>query len=70
MKKEIIILKEDEEWCKRCDGDGEVHESCCGDDVKNTEYEDIDLCPTCHEHLPGREKCEDCNGTGIVKKKK
>ena len=63
-------LNENEAWCADCNGDGEVHFSCCGDDVKDTLTEDYDLCPTCHEHLSGREKCETCNGTGKIEIKK
>ena len=50
--------------CIECNGYKETHYSCCGDDVYGTEWEDIDLCPTCREHLLGRETCERCEGTG------
>lgn len=52
--------------CPECNGKGKVHYSCCGDDVLDTEAEDYDLCPTCQEHLGGREECETCDGTGFV----
>lgn len=58
MKEKIV--------CPECDGRGKVHYSCCGDDVYGTEAEDYDLCPQCREHLPGREGCESCNGTGLI----
>jgi hypothetical protein len=53
--------------CNECDGDGKVYYSCCGDDVKNTIYEDHGLCPTCKEHLDGEySECESCDGTGEI----
>jgi len=55
--------------CPDCKGCGETHFSCCGDDVLNTEWEDIDLCPTCKEHLPGRERCDRCHGEGTLNEK-
>ena len=56
----------DSKVCPECNGDGETHYSCCGDNVYNTEAEDFDLCPTCKEHLPGRETCETCDGEGWI----
>ncbi|MBC8315256.1 MAG: hypothetical protein H8E51_07110 [Bacteroidetes bacterium] len=51
--------------CPECH-DGLVHISCCGIDVFDSEAEDYDLCPICKEHLPGREKCDVCGGTGEI----
>lgn len=56
------------ETCIECDGDGKTFYSCCGDDVKGTEYEDYDIYPTCKEHLGGPEECESCKGTGKVER--
>lgn len=33
--------------CPECEGTGKVFYSCCGDDIRGN---DIDICPTCHEH--------------------
>lgn len=53
--------------CPECVGDGKVLYSCCGDDVKGTEYEDYGLCPTCKEHISTEyEVCETCEGTGEI----
>jgi hypothetical protein len=52
--------------CKTCEGTGKVYTSCCGDDIKGTEYEDYNICPTCKEHLGGEEDCDDCGGTGKI----
>ena len=52
--------------CSECNGTGRVHFSCCGDDVSGTIYEDYNLCPTCKEHLPGEEDCENCEGKGTI----
>ena len=54
------------EDCPECDGSGEVYYSCCGDDIKGTTWEDIEICPTCREHLGGPETCPTCAGTGEV----
>ena len=44
--------------CDYCDSDGYTVISCCGDDIKGN---DIDLCPTCHEHCGmEEEQCEEC----------
>ena len=56
--------------CTDCKGTGTVYFSCCGDDMEGTVYEDIDLCPTCHEHVGGPQDCETCNGTGKIEVKK
>lgn len=65
--KEIYNADNNENICHECNGLCETYISCCGDDVINTEYEDIGICPTCKEHLDGeRTKCEECNGTGII----
>ena len=57
------------EDCTDCQGTGKVYQSCCGDDVYGTIYEDLDLCPTCKEHIGGEQDCETCNGTGKVEVK-
>lgn len=50
--------------CPNCGSTGEVHLSCCGDDISN---QDDDICPTCKEHCGDEpETCEDCKGEGIV----
>lgn len=61
------IKKPEEVDCPECEGTGKVYYSCCGDNVKNTEAEDIGLCPTCSENLDGEHSdCESCEGTGKV----
>ena len=52
--------------CPECGGDGKTFYSCCGDDIKGTEYEDVAICPTCREHLGEPETCENCNGLGTI----
>ena len=54
------------EVCTACDGDGKEYYSCCGDDVKGTQYADIGICPTCKEHLGGEETCDLCDGKGYL----
>jgi hypothetical protein len=50
--------------CPECEGEGKVHFSCCGDDIKGN---DTDLCPTCLEHCgDDGEDCDLCEGTGEV----
>jgi len=54
--------------CDDCDGDGYNNFSCCGDDMKNSPYSDIELCPTCKEHTGGEEDnedCDTCDGAGV-----
>ena len=53
------------EECQECEGTGRVFYSCCGDDIRGN---DIDLCPTCHEHcdVEDGEECESCGGTGYI----
>ena len=62
--------REDEQIeCEYCEGTGRLFFSCCGDDIRGN---DIDLCPTCHEHCDTEEgeECEECNGTGKLTIKK
>ena len=56
-----MIHKEHNHECETCNGKGVAMFSCCTGEVVHS---DIDLCPTCYEHL-GEEDCEDCCGTGI-----
>lgn len=53
------------EECPECEGTGKVFYSCCGDDIRGN---DIDLCPTCHEHcdITEGEECDTCGGTGYI----
>ena len=53
--------------CPECDGDGTTYYTCCGDDIKGTEYEDYGICPSCKEHQGGPEECETCLGKGEIK---
>ena len=55
------------EDCDECEGTGEVYYSCCGDDMKGSDFEDVDICPTCREHVGGPQTCESCGGTGKIK---
>ena len=55
------INRQESGICVECDGDGWVHVSCCGDDIKDN---DTDLCPSCHEHCGEPETCEECDGSG------
>jgi len=68
MKYLRLFEEFNEDDCKACDGTGEEYVSCCGDDIKGTEYEDMGICPTCKEHLGGPEPCVECGGTGKAKK--
>jgi hypothetical protein len=61
---ENILIITDKKVCEECEGTGRTHYSCCGDDVKGTIAGDMQMCPTCHEHLGDEEDCESCNGTG------
>lgn len=64
--KPSVKVPDQMEDCLECDGSGKVHCSCCGDDVKGTTWEDIDICPTCREHLGGPQECETCGGSGKI----
>lgn len=52
------------EDCPECEGTGKTFYSCCGDDLRGTDFEDIEMCPTCREHLGGPETCDTCSGSG------
>lgn len=55
-------FKKEFKECPTCNGKGEAVFSCCTGEVVN---DDIQLCPSCHEHL-GEEQCQDCEGKGYV----